>query len=102
LSGGRLAAGRVFHAIQARHWQQLASKHGGDTAWAAMIELVSGVDSALTRGSEYCPRTFRPPPEDHLHRHEAGCGPLREGSWTAPMRHLGSFGSPVVNVASGE
>jgi hypothetical protein len=24
------------------------------------------------------------------------------GSWTALMRHLGSFGSPVVNVASGE
>jgi hypothetical protein len=66
-----------------------------------MIELVSGVDSALTRGSEYCPRTFRPPPEGHLHRHEAGGGPLREGSWTALMRQLGSFGSPVVNVASG-
>jgi serine/threonine-protein kinase HipA len=58
LSGGRLPAGRVFHAIQARHWQQLASKHGGDTVWAAMIELVSGVDSGLTRGERILPKNF--------------------------------------------
>jgi serine/threonine-protein kinase HipA len=58
LSGGRLPAGRVSHAIQARHWQQLASKHGGDTAWAAMIELVSGVASALTRGERILPKDF--------------------------------------------
>ena len=41
----------LFHAIQARHWRQLASRQGGGAVWAAMIELVSGVEDALARGA---------------------------------------------------
>ena len=48
----------LFHTIQARHWQQLASKHGGDTVWAEMIDLVTGVDSALTRVERRLPKDF--------------------------------------------
>jgi serine/threonine-protein kinase HipA len=48
----------LFHTIQARHWQQLASKHGGETVWAAMIDLVTGVNSALTRVERRLPKDF--------------------------------------------
>lgn len=48
----------LFHTIQARHWRQLASKHGGDTVWAAMVGLVTGVDSALTRVERRLPKDF--------------------------------------------
>jgi serine/threonine-protein kinase HipA len=48
----------LFHTIQARHWQQLASKHGGDTVWAAMIDLVTSVDDALARVERRLPKDF--------------------------------------------
>lgn len=48
----------LFHTIQARHWQQLASKHGGDTVWAAMVELVTRVDGALARVERGLPKDY--------------------------------------------
>jgi serine/threonine-protein kinase HipA len=48
----------LFHTIQARHWQQLASKHGGEAVWAAMVELVTSVDSALGRVERVLPNDF--------------------------------------------
>jgi serine/threonine-protein kinase HipA len=51
-------AHHLFHTIQARHWRQLASKHGGDTVWAAMVDLVNGVDSALARVQRRLPKDF--------------------------------------------
>lgn len=48
----------LFHTIQARHWQQLAAKHGGDTVWAEMIDLVSRVDRALRQVEQELPKDF--------------------------------------------
>ena len=48
----------LFHTIQARHWQQLASRHGGDSVWAAMVDLVTRVDSALTIVERKLPKDF--------------------------------------------
>ena len=48
----------LFHTIQARHWTQLASTHGGNPVWAAMIELVASVDSALTEVARWLPKDF--------------------------------------------
>lgn len=48
----------LFHTIQARHWQHLASRHGGDRVWAAMIDLVSSVEDALVRVEQRLPKDF--------------------------------------------
>ena len=48
----------LFHTIQARHWQQLAARHGGDAMWAAMLELVSSVEDALARVEQRLPKDF--------------------------------------------
>jgi serine/threonine-protein kinase HipA len=47
-----------FPTIHARHWYQLAAKHGGDPVWAAMIELVASVDSTLTELARRLPKDF--------------------------------------------
>jgi serine/threonine-protein kinase HipA len=59
----------LFHTIQARHWRQLAARHGGDAVWAAMIELVGGVDGALGRLERRLPAAF---PERTWERLSAG------------------------------
>lgn len=48
----------LFHTIQARHWQQLAARHGSHIVWPAMIELVSSVDGALAKLEQRLPRDF--------------------------------------------
>lgn len=48
----------LFHTIQARHWRQLAARHGGEAVWNAMVELVARVDGALARVEQRLPRTF--------------------------------------------
>jgi serine/threonine-protein kinase HipA len=48
----------LFHTIQARHWKQLAARHGGDEVWAAMVELVSSVEDALARVEQRLPKDF--------------------------------------------
>ena len=48
----------LFHTIQARHWQQLAARHGGDAVWSAMIALVSRVDGALAKLERQLPKDF--------------------------------------------
>lgn len=48
----------LFHTIQARHWLQLAAKHGGDRVWGAMMQLVERVDGALAEVERRLPRDF--------------------------------------------
>jgi serine/threonine-protein kinase HipA len=48
----------LFHTIQARHWQQLAARNGGDTVWAAMIDLVTSIEGALARLERRLPKGF--------------------------------------------
>ena len=36
-----------FHAIQTRHWKQLAMQYGGEPVWGAMRQLASSVEQAL-------------------------------------------------------
>lgn len=50
----------LFHTIRARHWQHLAAQQGGDPVWAAMLDLVTGVDSALNRVERNLPEDFPP------------------------------------------
>ena len=53
----------LFHTIQARHWQQLAARHGGDVVWDAMVELVMPASKARSPGwSDDCRRTSRSAP----------------------------------------
>lgn len=47
-----------LNTIQARHWQQLAAKHGGDIVWSAMIEFVASVDGALAKLERKLPYHF--------------------------------------------
>jgi serine/threonine-protein kinase HipA len=48
----------LFHTIQARHWLQLAAKHGGDHVWGAMMQLVERVDGALAEVERRLPKDF--------------------------------------------
>jgi serine/threonine-protein kinase HipA len=48
----------LFHTIQARHWLQLASKHGGNRVWGAMMQLVGRVDDALAEVEQRLPKGF--------------------------------------------
>lgn len=47
-----------FHTIQARHWQQLAMKNGGQAVWEDMVALVESVDEALTQVEKELPNDF--------------------------------------------
>jgi serine/threonine-protein kinase HipA len=47
-----------FKDIQARHWQQLAMKYGGDALWLAMLELVVRVNPALDAVEQRLPKDF--------------------------------------------
>ncbi|MEO6747039.1 MAG: type II toxin-antitoxin system HipA family toxin [Caldimonas sp.] len=47
-----------LNTIEARHWQRLAARHGGDTVWSAMIELVASVDGALAKLEGHLPDDF--------------------------------------------
>lgn len=49
---------RYFHTIHARHWQQLAMKHGGEGVWRGMIRMVEGADEALTHVERSLPDDF--------------------------------------------
>lgn len=51
------SAHHLFHTVQARRWRQLASKHGGDAVWAAMVELLTRVDGVLARVERSQPRS---------------------------------------------
>ena len=48
----------LFHTMQARHWQQLAARHGGTDVWTAMIALAAGVDGALAKLERRLPKDF--------------------------------------------
>jgi serine/threonine-protein kinase HipA len=48
----------LFHTIEARHWLQLAAKHGGDSVWDAMVQLVERVDGALAEVERRLPKDF--------------------------------------------
>jgi serine/threonine-protein kinase HipA len=48
----------LLHTIQARHWQQLAARYGGDAVWSAMVALVSSVDGALSKLERQLPKDF--------------------------------------------
>ena len=49
-----------FHEIQARHWHQLAMKHGGPDVWEAMLQLVAGAGEALAAVERGLPHDFPP------------------------------------------
>ena len=49
---------RHFHTIEARHWQQLAQRHGGEATWQAMLGLVQAADGALSRVEASLPADF--------------------------------------------
>jgi len=49
-------AHHLFHTIQARHWLQLAAKHGGGSVWAAMMQFVERVDGALAEVERHLPK----------------------------------------------
>lgn len=42
-------AHHLLHTIQARHWRQLAARHGGERVWTAMTELAASVEGALAK-----------------------------------------------------
>jgi serine/threonine-protein kinase HipA len=48
----------LFHTVEARHWLQLAAKHGGDSVWDAMVQLVERVDGALAEVERRLPKDF--------------------------------------------
>jgi serine/threonine-protein kinase HipA len=48
----------VLHTIQARHWHQLATKHGGKAVWSAMIGLAESVGDALAQLEGRLPKDF--------------------------------------------
>lgn len=48
----------LFHTIQARHWQQLATRYGGETVWNAMLALLARVDGALAEVEQQLPHDF--------------------------------------------
>jgi serine/threonine-protein kinase HipA len=48
----------LFHTIEARHWRQLAAKHGGDAVWGAMVQLADRVDGALAAVERRLPKDF--------------------------------------------
>lgn len=50
----------LFHTIQARHWQQLAAKHGGRPTWDAIVSLVTSVDGAVSQLERRLPNDFPP------------------------------------------
>lgn len=49
---------RLFHTIEARHWRQLAMKHGGAAAWEAMLALVRRAHAALEQVEAELPADF--------------------------------------------
>lgn len=49
---------RQFHTIEARHWRELAMKHGGRATWEAMLALVQRVGTALDRVQAELPADF--------------------------------------------
>jgi len=51
-------AHHLLHTIQARHWRQLAARHGGELVWTAMTELVATVDGALAKVERRLPKDF--------------------------------------------
>lgn len=48
----------LLHTIQARHWHQLATKHGGNAVWSAMIRLAESVDGTLAKLEGRLPKDF--------------------------------------------
>lgn len=48
----------LFHTIAARHWQQLAVKHGGERTWRAMTSLATRVEGALAQVERRLPKDF--------------------------------------------
>jgi serine/threonine-protein kinase HipA len=49
---------RHFHTIHARHWRQLAMKHGGQAVWQGMVEMVEAADEALVQVQRQLPDDF--------------------------------------------
>lgn len=49
---------RHFHTIEARHWHQLAMKHGGNATWQAMLALIMRVPAALEQAQAELPPDF--------------------------------------------
>lgn len=49
---------RHFHTIEARHWRQLAMRHGGGAIWEAMLALVQRTDAALEKVRAELPADF--------------------------------------------
>lgn len=49
-----------FQDIQTRHWHQLAMKHGGPRVWQAMLDMVEGVETALSSVEAVLPAAFPP------------------------------------------
>lgn len=47
-----------LHTIQARHWQQIAMKNGGQAVWEDMVALVESVDAALAEVERALPNDF--------------------------------------------
>ncbi|WP_243397828.1 HipA domain-containing protein [Herbaspirillum robiniae] len=49
---------RHFHTIEARHWRQLAMKHGGQATWQAMLALAQRAPTALDQVQAQLPADF--------------------------------------------
>ncbi|WP_432239029.1 HipA domain-containing protein [Herbaspirillum robiniae] len=49
---------RHFHTIEARHWRQLAMKHGGQATWQSMLALAQRAPTALDEVQAQLPADF--------------------------------------------
>jgi len=68
-----------LETIQARHWHQLAMKHGGPMVWDAMQALVERVEPALAAVESKLPRGFPGSQAAPGTPSRRGCGLKRSG-----------------------